>query len=461
MKKQALALVLVGSLSLGCGARTGLSELLLPNDGSHDSSAGVGGVAGRVAGLGGRGVAGRSAGGAPARNNGGAPPLSGVGGRSPGGSGRANGGHSALGGASGRAGRHSGGRAGVAGATETGVAGAAVKPPVCESPLELDGRVEVTVPGVADAAVSGDFDGDGELDVAVVSGDAASVSVLFGAGDGTLGRRQDYALAAPHSLAAGDVNGDGHPDLLCITGADANRVSVLIDDADGTFARGEDMLVLGHADSLALGDFDADDRLDLALIDASGNQLSVLLGQGDGTFGPPSVYPTPPSPTVLASRDLDGDGAFDLVALTPDSVSVWLSRGDGTLASPSDYPVGGDNRALWVRTFGFRTPSSLVVQTACDNASTNGVYRLRGTGDGTFEPSVLTTPVCFDGQPLPSTGDFNDDDLLDLVDAPGAVLFGGEDVTFEPGSVGVASPDRALASGDFNGDGELELVVGS
>ena len=72
-----------------------------------------------------------------------------------------------------------------------------------------------------------DFDGDGNLDLAVANGGASSVSVLLGKGDGTFKAAVDVATGAgPQSIAFVNVNGDAFPDI--VTNAPAsNAVFVL------------------------------------------------------------------------------------------------------------------------------------------------------------------------------------------------------------------------------------------
>src|SRR5262245_19249747 len=82
--------------------------------------------------------------------------------------------------------------------------------------------------------------------------------------------------------------------------------------------------------SIALGQVNQDDRLDLMV--ASGSAITVLLGQGDGRFrvapGSPIRLPGPCS--EMASGDLDGDGTLDLALAHHDSYSVMILAGDGS-----------------------------------------------------------------------------------------------------------------------------------
>ncbi len=87
----------------------------------------------------------------------------------------------------------------------------------------------------------------------------------------------------PASVAVGDFNGDGIPDLA-IANYDDNTVSVLLGKGDGTFQAQTTYGTGTGPDSVAVGDFNGDGIPDLAVANDDDNTVSVLLGKGDGTF---------------------------------------------------------------------------------------------------------------------------------------------------------------------------------
>src|SRR5438874_3113235 len=97
----------------------------------------------------------------------------------------------------------------------------------------------------------------------------------------------DFAVGTiPFSVAMGDFNGDGKPDLA-VANFDSNTVSVLLGNGDGTFRAPLTVGVGNGPTSVAVGDFNGDGKLDLAVADFNSNTVSALLGNGAGTFRPP------------------------------------------------------------------------------------------------------------------------------------------------------------------------------
>jgi hypothetical protein len=202
--------------------------------------------------------------------------------------------------------------------------------------------------------VVGDFDRDGKQDIAVANSVDNTVSVLLGNGDGTFQAARNFAVGfGPIDLAAGDFNGDGKPDLVVLNGGSRN-VSVLLGNGDGTFQVVQEPTDVGGLfynsdDSIAVGDFNGDGKLDLAttaVVNPFGNPMfvaAVRLGNGDGTFLPPVVV----DPNLLSSdlvvADFNGDGKPDLavnglIYNTP-ALDVLLGNGDGTFQT-TQFPGG-------------------------------------------------------------------------------------------------------------------------
>ena len=169
----------------------------------------------------------------------------------------------------------------------------------------------------------GDFNNDGKLDLAATNGNANTLSVLLGNGDGTFQPQTAYdAQDAPIAIVSGDFNRDGNLDLAVGDNGVAT-ISVYLGNGDGTFLPQQTYTVGNSPLSIAAGDFDGDGWLDLAVMDRNDHNVTVLLGQGDGTFQvkrtvceespcPPLTFPIGQSGQAIATADFNGDGAMDL-----------------------------------------------------------------------------------------------------------------------------------------------------
>ena len=175
----------------------------------------------------------------------------------------------------------------------------------------------------------GELNGDGRPDLAIanVALEASSVSVLVNRGDGSFQPKVDYGTGHnPESVAIGDVTGDGKADLATAnTGADT--VSVLRNRGDGSFEAGIDYQSGHTPESVAIGDLNRDGKADLVSADSQDNGVSVFANRGAGSFEPKLQYEAGQIALSVAIGDLNGDRAPDLVTANEydDSVSVIMN----------------------------------------------------------------------------------------------------------------------------------------
>src|SRR5690242_14727720 len=153
----------------------------------------------------------------------------------------------------------------------------------------------------------GDFNGDGLIDAAVADSASSSVAIYLGNSDGTFQNPVQYPTAAPAAVIIGDWNGDGILDLavaaLGTAAAGPGSISVLIGNGDGTFRPAVEYPVGNAPRSLAVGDFNADGQPDLAVANSGAGNVSILLGNGDGTFQPAVEYPAGSAPVSIVVAD--------------------------------------------------------------------------------------------------------------------------------------------------------------
>src|SRR5438876_796187 len=206
------------------------------------------------------------------------------------------------------------------------------------------------------SAAVGDFNGDGKVDLAVANSGAsngvASVSVLLGRSDGTFNPAVNYSGGfGSLSLAVGDFNRDGKLDLVEANFSTGN-VTILLGNGNGTFQAPRSYGTNGAPTSVAVGDFNRDGKLDLVvanLVNNSGGagSMGVLLGNGDGTFQPVVNYGLGSNPDSVAIGDFNGDGKLDLAVANsggygnPASMKLLLGNGNGTFQPALEFVGAG------------------------------------------------------------------------------------------------------------------------
>ena len=319
------------------------------------------------------------------------------------------------------------------------------------------------------AMLVADFNGDGKLDLAVSNFDDATVSIFIGNGDGTFQSRVDYPTdIEARTLAAADLNGDHKLDLLVATGA--GTVSVLLGNGNGTFQSHVEFPAApgaggGQAGILAIGDFNGDGKMDVAYPDIDNDTVAILLGNGDGTFQPFVQYATARGPDGVTVADFNGDGHLDVAVSSSfeNTVSVLNGNGDGTFQAHADSAVGATPGQLVALDLNGDGKTDLAaVNQSCYDGCAGSVSILLGKGDGSFNPHVdYGTGV----SPALAVGDFNGDAHPDLALVNGSsnnlqILIGYGDGTF-PGSVDVAqgTDSDSIVIADFNGDSYLDLAM--
>src|SRR5215472_3248487 len=198
----------------------------------------------------------------------------------------------------------------------------------------------VAIPGGSSTSlVSADFNGDGNLDLAAgndVNGTVLVVSLGYGDGAFNMVSGSPFGVSGSvNSIVVGDFNADGKLDLAVatvdLTVAGSGSVIILLGNGDGTFTQAAGPPIsLPSASAIAAADFNGDGKLDLAVTSNGRNTVSILLGNGDGTFSPPTGSPVAvgKGPYSITVADFNGSGrlGFATANLTDGSVSVFLQH---------------------------------------------------------------------------------------------------------------------------------------
>jgi hypothetical protein len=232
---------------------------------------------------------------------------------------------------------------------------------------------------VADLIANGPPDLVVANECAVESCTNGSVSVLLGNGDGTFQAAVSYPTLGQntYSVAIGDVNGDGKPDVVvanqCVSSSNCTNgsVNVLLGNGDGTFQTAlstSTPFPLDFPAPLALADFNGDTKLDVA----SGSGDVLLLGNGDGTFQSPLTLGA--FGAGIAAADVNLDGKPDLAVTNGSNATILVNI--STTVGSSENPAGVGQSVTFTATvagkFGGTVTFTSGSTTMCSNVTLSG-----------------------------------------------------------------------------------------
>jgi hypothetical protein len=313
----------------------------------------------------------------------------------------------------------------------------------------------------------GDFNKDGISDLAVTNFADNSLSVFMGNGSGGFAAAGIYQSigSGPQGISTGDFNGDGYLDLAVVY-TNSNVVNIFWNSRGGGFGQPTPYSTGSNPMGVITADFNSDGKADLAISNSSSNTVTTLINNNYDYFNNYNYDSSGVSPQRgLAAGDFNGDGRTDLAVTnsTSGTIGILLRNTSGGFATAVTYSTGGSN-PQGIATGDFNGDGKLDL--AVVNMASNTLSILFGNGSGVFGSATVVGTQGLVPMGIVA-GDFNGDGKLDLaVTNHGSSTLSvfardgsGSFNVIATYSDGFASGMEGIATGDFNGDGRLDLVT--
>ena len=322
-------------------------------------------------------------------------------------------------------------------------------------------------------SITGDFNGDNQLDLAFFDQQICYIVVRLGNGDGSFATEliSSSGTSARYGLIAiGDFNNDNQLDLA-FADEFGYDVGILLGNGNGTF-EASTMITIGNAyrrEGIIVDDFNRDSYLDLAVLNTYDNNVDVLLGNGDGTL---SAYATlytgrNSQPKSIAAADFNNDHYVDIAVVNYASrnIGVFLGYGNGTFQAQKTFFTGGGLYPIEIAIEDINNDSRPDVIFSYDMRNMVGV--LFGHGNGTLGALTKVRTGNVTPKPRIAVSDFNGDGHVDI--AVGHDVFYGIDMLLGHGNGNFTVQDifsikmdglfTDVVTGDFNGDGYQDIIT--
>jgi hypothetical protein len=347
--------------------------------------------------------------------------------------------------------------------------------------FDIASNIDFTTSSSPQSVAIGDFDGDGKLDLAIANNSSSNLSIfrnLSSSGSMSFATKSDFVTGSnPFSIAIGDIDGDGKLDLAVANNSNAS-VSILRNISSPTvisFANKVDLAVGTNPVSIAIGDIDKDGKPDLVVANEGSSNISVLRNTsilGVLSFAPKVDFTVGSNPRSVAFGDLNRDGKSDIAIanFNSNTLSIFSNTATNGLISFAprlDFTVGSGPNALAFGDIDGDGKIDLAVTNGWDssvsvlaNTSSNNTISFTPKVDfrtGTYPGIVAICDIDGDGMPdlaLSNRVSLNSTaSVLRNISNLGLINFATK-VDFTTGSY-----PYTLAVGDLDGDGKLDITT--
>ncbi len=339
---------------------------------------------------------------------------------------------------------------------------------------------------IPELLVAGDFNGDGNLDLAVHVSGFDMVGIFLGNGHGNFTLNGHIRLdTLPKGLATADINRDGKLDLVNCNAWGYN-VRVLLGDGLGGFNSTKELNADGGPVRLIVRDFNKDGRLDIAVNAPDEGAILVYFGDGQGGFVTPAEeLDDIPQPFGLAAGDFNRDTNLDIATTTRNGtgadgsrVAIFEGNGAGKFARGTEFQVGQLPTSLQAHDMNNDGIVDLLVAGLGRTPNIdplagegNFISSFLGDGAGKFTLKQTLHFGAGNGKFDMAVGDFDEDGDLDValaqtgiqsdIHTDNLLLFFGDGTgkLVKGPTVTVGKEPHTVVSADFNKDGHLDLAV--
>ncbi|MFI4883087.1 MAG: FG-GAP-like repeat-containing protein [Phycisphaerales bacterium JB064] len=316
-----------------------------------------------------------------------------------------------------------------------------------------------------------DYDADGDLDCIRLAPARGRIVLVPNDGSGAMGPETILAGECEMgSMAVADATGDGLPDIIASSGytthpaCGSGTTAIFVNDgAGGVLERlGYSIYVL-NAHAVAAGDVSGNGHTDLIAVNYFSDEVGTLLATGDGDFFVGGRYATGSRPIAVLAEDFDGDGVAEVAVATSNDageVLVFDARGGEHMAGFESRDAGhfDTGRAIAAADASGDGRADIVLADDIDR-----LLFFRNIGGANF--AVARAVDIGRGATDIATGHLDEDDLADVAvaneisDDVSLVFVRGGGAILEEVRVPVGNGPRGVAIGDLTGDGLDDVAV--